>query len=247
MQPPARASRRRGCRGDGQAFGDGGRARPKPRCGRTVLYSTTTPRPRIPTASASACGCRIKPLEKRSARSRKCTSEPPWTPPSRRTACVRQLRWPCSEPTVTSDPAGSPGVFPTATRERGTLPTLGRAGAVTSGSRRDRSCPRSAGQASVETPPQPTPAACPRRESGRSRASPSPCAMSSVRQGSHWRCTQRCGARSCWRAGHPLLHGERAAGREAMLAALRAARSWDRVEQPVCGWRVVTRAVRVGG
>jgi hypothetical protein len=52
---------------------------------------------------------------KRAARLRRCTSEPPCTTSSRRTACARRTRWPFSEPTLTSDPAGSPGVFPTAT------------------------------------------------------------------------------------------------------------------------------------
>src|SRR5215211_5321967 len=52
---------------------------------------------------------------KRAARLRRCTSEPSCTTPSRRTACVRRTRSPFSEPTLTGDPAGSPGVFPTAT------------------------------------------------------------------------------------------------------------------------------------
>jgi hypothetical protein len=52
---------------------------------------------------------------KRAARLLRCTSEPPCTTPSRRTACVRRARWPFSERTLTGDPAGSPGLFPTAT------------------------------------------------------------------------------------------------------------------------------------
>jgi hypothetical protein len=55
---------------------------------------------------------------KRAARLRMCTSEPPCTKPSRRTACLRRTRWPFSKPTFTGDPAGSPGVFPTATDGR---------------------------------------------------------------------------------------------------------------------------------
>jgi hypothetical protein len=34
---------------------------------------------------------------------------------ARRAGCVRRTRWRSSEPTLTSDPAGSPGVFPIAT------------------------------------------------------------------------------------------------------------------------------------
>jgi hypothetical protein len=49
---------------------------------------------------------------KRAARLRRCTSAPPCTTPSRRTACLRRSRWPFLEPTLTGDPAGSPGVFP---------------------------------------------------------------------------------------------------------------------------------------
>src|SRR5215211_2338012 len=56
---------------------------------------------------------------KRAARLRRCTSEPSCTTPSRRTACVRRTRSPFSEPTLTGDPAGSPGVFPTATAHCG--------------------------------------------------------------------------------------------------------------------------------
>src|SRR5215211_3719127 len=61
---------------------------------------------------------------KRAARLRRCTSEPSCTTPSRRTACVRRTRSPFSEPTLTGDPAGSPGVFPTATQEYESYPNI---------------------------------------------------------------------------------------------------------------------------
>jgi hypothetical protein len=67
-------------------------------------------------ASAVRRGCRESRLRKSAARLRRCTSELPCTLRSRRAGCVRRTRWRFSEPTLTSDPAGSPGVFPTASR-----------------------------------------------------------------------------------------------------------------------------------
>jgi hypothetical protein len=62
-------------------------------------------------------GCRIKQFEKGTACLGRSALEPPYATPLRRTACVRRTRWPVSEPTLTSDPAASLGVFPTATDE----------------------------------------------------------------------------------------------------------------------------------
>jgi hypothetical protein len=87
-----------------------------------------------------------KAVRENAARLRRCTSEPPCTTSSQRTACVRRTRWPFSEPTLTSDPAWSPGFFPTATREsrRWRLRRVARR----PGSRapaRDQGCSESAG------------------------------------------------------------------------------------------------------
>jgi hypothetical protein len=83
---------------------------------------------------------------KHAARLRRGTSEPPCATPSRRTACVRRTRSPFSEPTLTRDPAGLPGVFPTATDATSTGATDGGTGvgrAIRSGVRccRESSAP----------------------------------------------------------------------------------------------------------
>jgi hypothetical protein len=59
-------------------------------------------------------------LRKAALRSQSGMSERLGATASGETGIPRRMRWPISEPTLRSDSAGSPGVFPTASDERGT-------------------------------------------------------------------------------------------------------------------------------
>jgi hypothetical protein len=61
-------------------------------------------------------------FENTAARSRKCTPEQPCATTSQRTARPRRTRWPFLEPTLRNDPAGSPGVYATASARSGRRP-----------------------------------------------------------------------------------------------------------------------------
>jgi hypothetical protein len=98
-----------------------GARRAHARCGRKGGAAGT--RSAVADALAPVGGCRIKPFERTRSTLAEVHLRAAVHEPSRRTACVRRTRWPFSEPTLTSDPAGSPRVFPTATSRRST-PTL---------------------------------------------------------------------------------------------------------------------------
>jgi len=67
------------------------------------------------TLSLRAVAVAQSHVGKAAARSRQWAPERLGATTSRRSTCARRTRWPFSEPTLRSDPAGSPGVYATAT------------------------------------------------------------------------------------------------------------------------------------
>jgi hypothetical protein len=98
------------------------RRAPSRRWWRSFATSSRPPRsgssgPRFPASSAAPFrrGCREKPFEKARSTLAEVHLRAAVRDALATDGLVRRARWPFSEPTLTSDPAGSPGVFPTVT------------------------------------------------------------------------------------------------------------------------------------